>query len=83
MAKQGLPLCSWAVELFWRAGSPDRLAPQDWGTSCVQAGLVGESHGGGCLPSGGEASPLAWQVASGQACMGCGRGNALGSSAVY
>ena len=83
MVRQDLLWCFWAAELFLRLSGAGQLAPQDWGTSCVQAGLVGESHGGGCLPSGGEASPLAWQVASGQACMGCGRGNALGSSAVY
>ena len=42
--------------------------------------LAGESCGDGWLPEGGKASSQGWQAASGQAGMGWGRGDALGSS---
>ena len=43
MPGQGLPSHSWAMELFLRASSAVWLAPQEWGTSCVQEGWLEES----------------------------------------
>ena len=42
MAQQDLPWSSWAIELFPRASSAVRLAPQEWGTSCVWGGCPGK-----------------------------------------
>ena len=80
MAWQGLPSFFWAMDLFPRVSGAGWLPPQEWGTCCVQAGWAREGHSGGWLPEGGEASLQGWQL--GQACMGWGRRDALGSSAL-